>query len=274
MQHKNTMIENRNNIQPVIGKKEGVVPFKVWQNLPFFKPMHEYTQSQNMGQTYNGVEKYKTMENGHLTGQGYAFEDLHEQAKVEAGHVMEKVPAKKNGADYIDNGEPVQLKYSRDGGKLARNLYERKEEDDAYGTYRYTGQTIVVPKGKGKYVKWHASNRRRNGYFDNPKTIEESPVTCDTVDAYFYKGKESFKMDMKDPNLVIPAAKGGLVVGSATYVTARIMLAKRCSKKGKKMTWKHELLAAGIGTLSAVASGAAFLFAECGTRQDLRPELE
>lgn len=266
------MIETRKNSQPVIGKKEGVVPFKVWQKMPFLKSMHEYTQSQNMGQTYNGVEKYKTMEDGHLTGQGYGFEDLHEKAKVEAGHVMEKVPAMKNGADYIDNGEPVQLKYSRNGWKIARSLYERKGEDDAYGTYRYPGQRIVVPEGKGKYVKWHACNRRRNGYFDNPKSVEESPVSCDMVDSYFYKGDKSFKMDMKDPNLVMPAVEGGLVVGGATYVAARIMIANRCKKKGKEMTWKHELLAAGIGTLLAVASAAAALEAECSSRQDLRPD--
>lgn len=261
------------NFSPIIGAKEGTVPFKCWQYLPPFCFMHKYTRSQNLGQTYNGELKYKTMSDGNATGQGYAFEDLHEKAQVKAGHIMEKVPATKNGADYIDNGEPVQLKCSKDGWRIARSLYERKGEDDAYGTYRYPGQTIVVPKDKGKYVEWHSRNRARNGYTDNPKSVVESQVTCAEVDSYYYKGNKSFWMDFKDPKLVGPAIAGGFIVGVASYAIARDVIESNCCKKNKEMTWKHEMLAAGIGSLLAVASTAGFLCIGCAHRQSLRPRL-
>lgn len=258
----------------VLGKNEGYVPFKAWQRITPFKTMHEYTRSQNLGQTYNGVEKYKTMTiDGHTTGGGYAFEDLHVKAKVEAGHVIEKVAAIKNGADFIDNGEPVQLKYSRKGRSIAHSIFEHKGKDNAYGSYRYEGQTIVVPKGKKEYVDSHIRNRELNGYHDNIKPIQESTVACDEVDAYFYRGRESFMMDLQDLNLIEPAISCGLRIGVFGYALGRRAIKARCRKKGKEMTWKHKLLAVGCGCGTVMLSTASFLFIGCAARQNLRPNM-
>lgn len=270
------IIMGKRNLEPVLGKNEKAVDYKMWQYLPPFKRMHDYTRSQNLGQTYEGVEKYKSMSGGKCTGHGYGFEDLTEKELICLGHDVRKVAAEKSGADYVVDGRNVQMKCcintdlrpGRRGGETARKFCVGGR---LVGDNRYPGQDACVARGEGKYVRAAFENRERNGHGKAPEVFESPVSVAEAVD-YTYKGKESFKMDMKDPNLYIPAAKGGLVVGVAAYAGSRMAFKARCRKKGEKMTWKHELKAVGIGSISAVVSTAAFLGIGCADRQGLRPD--
>ena len=87
----------------------------------------KYTKSQNIGQQYNGVPKYKTVDkDGISTGIGYSFEDKVKE-DLSKTHNVESVEPYLNGPDFIVDGKLVQLKCGKDGHTSASHCYEHPD---------------------------------------------------------------------------------------------------------------------------------------------------
>ena len=214
-----------------------------------------YTNTQNLGQKYQGVRKYKSFnEKGDPTGVGYAFEDLTKIRWEEQGHKVEQVPTMKNGADFILDGELCQLKCGADPGSTGQGFYQKP-----YGPYKYEGQTAVVPKGHKEGAEYIFHSRNKNG-LGRPKKVIESPVTREEAAAYGTRGKASLKMDLADRQLRNSSLGLGALV---TIVGGGIELGVRWQKLDTRGKIK-------VG-LRWLLIGAGTTLVEYGRRQWLRP---
>ena len=215
-----------------------------------------YTRTQNLGQKYGGVWKYKSKnENGTPTGIGYAFEDLTKIRLEKQGHKVNQVPTMKNGADFIVDGELCQLKCGVNPYTTGRSFYQKQ-----YGSYRYKGQTAVVPKGHKEGANIIFNMRNKNG-LGKPHKVIESPVTRKEATAYCTRGIESLKMDLSDKNLRNISIRFGTVVAITGGAIELVSKWKKVDNKQKVLIGLKWL---GIGTLS-------FLYEFARRQQSLRP---
>lgn len=222
-------------------------------------PTIKYTKSQNIGQQYNGVPKYKTVDkDGISTGIGYSFEDKVKE-DLSKTHNVESVEPYLNGPDFIVDGKLVQLKCGKDGHTSASHCYEHPD-----GHCRYPDQILLVPKGQKKMADSLVTRRKRIG-LGAPLDVAESSVTREEAEKNLWKGKDSFMMDMTSPGLIGESFKQGMhlaVVG----LLAHNVISHDNLTIGKFISRTRNWALSGLG-LSVVS-----LLAESIRRQKFRPE--
>jgi len=228
--------------------------------LPPHRQVKKYTMSQNLGQTYKGTPKYfSTNENGENTGVGYAFEDLTRLTWEKEGHHVEQVDPALHAPDYILDGTKTQLKCGKDAHSSARAFYE-----GSYGPCKYSDQVGVVPAEHGRLAEKTFGIRSNMGC-GRPIAVIESPVSRKEAENYTFKGKESFKMDFCDPNIVMTCFETGAEIGALGYAIDVTINSKNMNKSkaiSKTLQW----------TLISALTGIALTAMECGYRQTLRPK--
>lgn len=77
---------------------------------------------------------------GNSSAKGYTFENLVMDELRAKGYTVERVAKKKNGADFLVNGIPYQM-------KCCQNVYCYMLKLLDGGKFRYEGQILMVPKG-------------------------------------------------------------------------------------------------------------------------------
>lgn len=218
----------------------------------------KYTKSQNIGQQYNGVPKYKTVDkDGISTGIGYSFEDKVKE-DLSKTHNVESVEPYLNGPDFIVDGKLVQLKCGKDGHTSASHCYEHPD-----GHCRYPDQILLVPKGQKKMADVLVASKNRNG-LGAPLDVAECSVTREDAEKNLWKGKDSFMKDMTSPGLIGASFKQGMGFAVAGLLAHNIISHKNLTV-GKVISRTRNWALSGLG-LSVVS-----LLAESIRRQGLRP---
>lgn len=218
----------------------------------------QFTNSQNIGQSYNGVLKYKTVgDDGKCAGIGYVFEDLAKE-EFSKNHKVKSVEPFKNGPDLIIDGKRYQLKCGKNGYTSASHCYEKP-----YGVCRYPDQYLVVPKGQKKIADTMVAGRMKNR-LGGPLGVIESDISREDAERALWRGKDSFIMDMKIPGLIKSSVAQGMGA-AAVGLTLQTIISHDDMTPGKFVK------RVGGWTLGGIALSFVSLLAECSYRQDLRP---
>lgn len=120
---------NKNNTDKK-KKENSYTYFGCVAGIYFFIKADGKLKDLNLGQEFANSPKYHCKnEAGINTGSGYAFEDLFYQTCKSNGMEITQVEVMKNGADFIVNGVPVQLKYGRSPQSVFSALFDKKLEN-------------------------------------------------------------------------------------------------------------------------------------------------
>lgn len=178
---------------------EGFIYIGCLNGVWFFVKADENLKELNLGQINKrtGLPKYMCVnpKTGRNTGSGQAYEDLYYKFFRANGIDITKVDEVTNGADFIVNGTPRQLKFNRSAESLFRHLF-----DDKTGEYRYPDQDLVVPKElepevRALFEKYKDLLHGREIVINPPDTPD---ITKKMVDDQWHRGYASIKIDALD----------------------------------------------------------------------------
>ena len=150
----------------------------------------------NLGQEFANSPKYHCRnKTGLNTGSGYAFEDLFFQTCKSNGMDITQVEVMENGADFIVNGVPVQLKYGRSPKSVFKALFDKRT-----GEYRYSGQTIITNKENETTLRdlIEQNKDRLNGENIVVNPLGTPQISQKEVEEQLHRGIASAKIDAKN----------------------------------------------------------------------------
>lgn len=150
----------------------------------------------NLGQLNRGIPKYLCENDfGKNTGSGQAFEDVFYKICKANGADISKVAETKNGADFMFNGEPVQLKYGRSARSIFNKLFDKKT-----GEYRYPGQKLITNEENVAELRelFELNKDRLKGIEVEVNPVGTPVITSEEVNAQLHRGFESMKIDARD----------------------------------------------------------------------------
>lgn len=186
---------NKNNTDKK-KKENSYTYFGCVAGIYFFIKADGKLKDLNLGQEFANSPKYHCKnEAGINTGSGYAFEDLFYQTCKSDGMEITQVEVMKNGADFIVNGVPVQLKYGRSPQYVFNALFDKKT-----GEYRYSGQTIITNKENEATLREliEQNKDRLNGENIVVNPLGTPQISQKEVEEQLHRGFASAKIDAKN----------------------------------------------------------------------------
>lgn len=179
----------------------------------------------NLGQDYKGVPKYKSMDGNRYTGRGSAYEDIIARSLRKGGHDVEQVAPKKNGPDFIIDGDEVQMKYGASVEEVFNNLFDSKT-----GEYRYPGQKIMTNEENSERLR-DLCRENADRFGENMPAINPfgwENASMEEVDAQFRRGLPSMKNDAMD---IVNDSKSIIsIIGAMLTVFTMLLSIKACTE--------------------------------------------